>query len=343
MDDTIQITLVSNREIKKYGNSNIQFKNTMHSKLSRKRRTIKMSVTAIYTSTTLPPFCVQIKEAVVGVFGGSENSIVFTHHGMSPNTFYESKSILNSSLNLHNCDFWDVCLIDPVTKHQLLSTEGAFTAIELRLTMDETPQMSQYLYFNINNHSRPRLQFNSYQKVYNKSTAALVTFQHAKLANVFPPHNKLNIIMHKSSFNSLTNAFENSESIVLHAGYYSVGEMVKILNKHFADKGASVNFFENVLTFNFEGSHIKEIHLHPKMVQLLGIERYAHTLNDLCVINVERENRMTKCAYNEMCTIPRLMSVECSIVSLSLCTSFPHRMLRVIYNNQNKKHPTVLL
>lgn len=333
-----QIILISNRENKVYGNTNTLFRNSMHSNLSRKRRTVKISVTAIYTSANLPPFCIQIKEAVIGVFGGSENSIVFTHHEMRSNTFYESKSILNSSLNLYNCDLWEVCLVDPITKNQILSTEGAFTAIELQLSMDESPQMSQYLYFNINNHSRPNLQFNNYQKVYNNSSASLVTFQHAILANVFPPHNKINIIMREFStiFSTSTNAIKSSGSFELQAGLYSIGEMVKMLNKHFNDKGASVKNHENILTFNFGGSQIQEIHIHPKMAHLLGIEKYAHIINDLCVIDVEREYMLTDCVYNEMSTIPKLLSVECSLVNLSQCTSFPHRMLRVIYNNQNK-------
>ena len=337
MDDTIQIILLSNREDNKYANSNIHFKNSMHSKLSRRRLTVKISVTAIYTSVNLPPFCVQIREAVVGVFGGSENSIVFTHHGLKANTFYETKSILNSNIKLYNCDFWEVCLVDPVTKHQLLSIEGAITAVELSVTMSESSQMSQYLYFNINNHSRLSLQFNNYQKVYNNASTALVTFQHAKLANVFPPHNKINIILRKSNFNSLTNAFENSESFVLRAGFYSIGEMSKMLNKHFVDKGASVkNMLGRRLSFNFEGSKIQEIHIHPKMARLLGVEKYAHTSSGLCIIDVERENMFDQCVYDELCTIPRLLSVECSLVNLSQCTSFPHRMLRVIYNNQLK-------
>ena len=92
----------------------------------------------------------------------------------------------------------------------------------------------------------------------------------------------------------------------------------------------------NILTFNFGGSQIQEIHIHPKMAQLLGIDKYAYISNDLCIIDVERENKLTKCVYDELSTIPRIMSVECSLVNLSQCTYFPHRMLRVIYNKQSK-------
>ena len=309
------------------------FTNVVDDQLTRCTKSLRVRLLSFYSPINLPPSYIYIEGMKRRSFGGLENEDFFPLPRSIGGKRHEDCHLYTGQISLHGICNWTVRMKarSNVTEFLQIAKD---TVIELGIShVKENMNDLQYLSFNLPK-SDLSLKLHSFQRMHPNAEVGLVDVYIPRLANVYPPFNK--IAFTSAKWDNRLNLVGGQE-IIHHIppDFYSESEIKKLIAKTLGALGAEIKFQGGDMTFR-GGQDGQKITLHEKLANFLDVGgRKDGTDGDMVSFHL---NGLSLGKTRELSTLPNPLFLECDLVDPTAVGSKSFQLLRLLFIDKSKKN-----
>ena len=312
--------------------SDYVFTNVIDTQLTRCTKSLRVRLLSFYSPTDLPPSYIYIEGLKRKSFGGVENEDFFPLPKSVGGKRHEDCHLYTGQISIHGISKWTVRMSarSNITESLQMSKD---TVIELGLAhIEENMIDSQYLSFNLAKSSL-LVNLQSFQRIRPSATTGLVDVFIPRLANVFPPFNKL--VFSSSKWNNHSNLLGERE-ITHHIppDFYLGDDIKKLLAKTIGALGAGIkNEGEEMVCRG--GENGQKITLHKRLADFLNVRRRRTDEEEGDLVRFHMDGlRLGK--IREMSTVPNPLFLECDLLEATNVGPKSFHLLRLLFVDKSK-------
>lgn len=313
--------------------SDYVFTNELDMQLTRCTQNLCVRLLSFYSSTNLPPSYLYIEGMKRRSFGRLENEDFFPLPKLIGGKRHEDCHIYTGQISLHGISNWTVRMKarSNVTEFLQIAED---TVIELGISHVKEKMIDpQYLSFNLPK-SKLSLKLQSFQRIHPKAQVGLVDVFIPRLANVYPPFNKMAFTSAKWENDS---NLVGGQEIVHHIppDFYSENDIKKLIAKTLRTLGVEVKF-QGTNMICTSGEVGQKITLHKQLVDFLDVQgRTDGAQGDTASFHLDG---LSLGKTNELSTLPNPLFLECDLVEPTTVGSKSFQLLRLLFMDKSKKN-----
>ena len=313
--------------------SDYVFSNEIDVQLTRCTKSLRVRLLSFYSSTNLPPSYIYIEGMKRRSFGGMENEDFFPLPKSIGGKRHEDCHLHTGQISLHGISNWTVRMKarSNVTEFLQIAED---TVIELGIShVKENMNDPQYLSFNLPK-SKLSLKLQSFQRMHPNAMVGLVDVFIPRLANIFPPFNKMAFTSTKWVNDSNV---VGGQQIVHHIppDFYSENDVKKLIAKTLRTLGAEVKFEDTNMVCSSRQVDQK-IALHKHLVHFLDVRgRRDGTDGDMVSFHLDG---LSLGKTRELSSLPNPLFLECDLVEATTVGSKSFQLLRLLFTDKSKKN-----
>ena len=309
------------------------FTNELDKQLTRCTQSLRVRLLSFYSPISLPPSYIYIEGMKRRSFGGLENEDFFPIPNLIGGKRHEDCHLHTGQISLQGISKWTVRMRARSNVTELLQMSED-TVIELGIThAKENMNDFQYLSFNL---PRSNLSINlqSFQRIQPNATVGLVDVFIPRLANIYPPFNKISFT--SSKWTNHANLV-GGQNIIHHIppDFYSESDIKKLFAKTLTSLGIDVMFKDkNVICSGGEVG--QKITLHNRLVDFLDVHgTIDETDGDTTSFHLDG---LSLGETRELSSLPNPMFLECDLVESTIIGSKPFQLLRLLFMDKSKNN-----
>ena len=313
--------------------SDYVFTNDLDMQLTRCTKSLRVRLLSFYSPTNLPPSYIYIEGMKRRSFGGLENEDFFPLPKSIGGKRHEDCHLYTGQISLHGISNWTVRMKARTNVTEFLQI-AEDTVIELGIShVTENMNDPQYLSFNLPK-SKFSLKLQSFQRIHPKARVGLVDVFIPRLANIYPPFNKIAFTSGKWVNNS---NLVGGQEIVHHIppDFYSENDIKELIAKILRTLGVEVKF-EGTDVICSSGELGQKITLHKQLVDFLDVRgRTDGTNGDTSSFHLDG---LSLGKTRELTSIPNPLFLECDLVEPTTVGLKSFQLLRLLFMDKSKKN-----
>ena len=299
-----------------------QFENSIDAKFKQFNQ-VQVQINSLFCNRSLPPFQIEIGGTHCYFFGsihqGKHNHLHVGTRSVKADTQHvvENPSFFN--VRLSDISSWRICIRQRGGRPLPVDAE-AYVVLEMTLRARPDKDVSRFLYFDNNTLTLP-----SPLHIKQGCQAALISFQHSHLANIYPPWNFINIRIGEGDNWTRTR-------ISIPTDFYDSAEKFRrVINPRivkygleFVNGGGSLSLERRAVP-SYSGIQMM-LEAPSELASQIGMPG-SHEHHDMCIIGVGQKFYH----FDPLHSLPKIMMLTCSMVDKDNIGN--NRILRLLYRN----------